>query len=127
MHGSISYRRHSKKETHYRARLGETVKSVAEPLTRHPVIDTHTYIGSSACVRACPEHATGLVRDTARLVEPDHSIGPGIFLAGAEPTNSSASRAAKEYGVRFMAVEQDDPLGGLSYHSPRRKLAMTVT
>ena len=40
---------------------------------------------------------------------------------------SSASRAAKEYGVRFMAVEQDDPLGGLSYHSLRRKLALPVT
>ena len=23
--------------------------------------------------------------------------------------------------MRFMAVEQDDPLGGLSYHSPRQE------
>lgn len=81
MHKPFSCRRHSKKETLYRARRAETVKSVADPLTRHPIIDTHTYIGSSACVRACPEHAIGLVRDTARLVEPDHSIGPGVCEA----------------------------------------------
>jgi Pyruvate/2-oxoacid:ferredoxin oxidoreductase delta subunit len=81
LHKPFSYRRHSKKETLYRARRAETVKSVAEPLTRHPVIDTHTYIGSSACVKACPEHAIWLVRDTARLVEPDHSIGPGVCEA----------------------------------------------
>jgi Pyruvate/2-oxoacid:ferredoxin oxidoreductase delta subunit len=78
LHKPFSYRRHSKKETHYRARWAETVKSLAEPLTRHPVIDTHTYIGLSACVGACLDHATGLVRDTAKLVEPDHSIGPGV-------------------------------------------------
>jgi hypothetical protein len=52
---------------------------------------------------------------------------PGIFLAEAEPANSSASLATKEYGLRFMTVEQDDPLGGSIYHSLRRKLALPVT
>ena len=37
----VYYRRHSKREIHYRTRLAETVKSgVTEPLTLHPVIDT---------------------------------------------------------------------------------------
>jgi thioredoxin reductase (NADPH) len=164
LHKPFSCRRHSKKETLYRARRAGTVKSVAELLTRHSVIGTHTYIGSSACVKACPEHAIGLVSGTTGLVDQDHSIGPdaceaacpieaiqpgfrtencgidlpfgtstvatnvlGIFLAGAEPANSSASLATKEYGVRFMTVEQDDPLGGSIYHSLRRKLALPVT
>ncbi len=36
-------RRHSKKETHRRARLVETVKSgLATPLTLHPVMNTNT-------------------------------------------------------------------------------------
>jgi hypothetical protein len=52
---------------------------------------------------------------------------PGIFLAEAEPANSSASLATKEYGLRFMTVEQDNPLGGSIYHSLRRKLALPVT
>ena len=52
------------------------VKSgIAEPLTRHPVIDTNKCIGSSACVRACPEHVIGILRGTAVLLDADHSIG----------------------------------------------------
>ena len=36
----LYYRRHSKKEAQFGARLAETIKSgVAEPLTLHPVID----------------------------------------------------------------------------------------
>jgi Pyruvate/2-oxoacid:ferredoxin oxidoreductase delta subunit len=46
------------------------------PLTCHPGIDTHTCIGSSACVGAYPEHAIRLVSGTTGLVDQDHSIGP---------------------------------------------------
>ena len=53
-------------------------QGLAEPLTCHPVIDTHTCIGSSACVGACPEHATRLVSGTTGLVDQDHSIGPDV-------------------------------------------------
>jgi thioredoxin reductase (NADPH) len=195
-------RRHQKREAHDRMRLAETVKSgLAEPLTLHPVIDTNKCIGSSACVRACPEHALGIVRGKAVLVEPDRCIGhgaceaacpleaislvfgteqrgidipqvkptfetnvPGIYIAGelggmglirkgvdqgaraiesirkhkgagdqldvvivgAGPAGISASLAAKEAGLRFVTVEQEDGLGGSVYHFPRRKLAMTA-
>ena len=198
----LYYRRHHKKETHYRARLAETVKSnIPEPLTLHPVIDTNKCIGSSACVKACPEHALGIVRGKAVLIQPDHCIGhgaceaacpveaiqlvfgtekrgidipqvkptfetnvSGIFIAGelggmglirkgvdqgkraietirknkskegeldvvivgAGPAGISASLAAKEAGLRFMTVEQEDSLGGSIYHYPRRKVAMTA-
>jgi thioredoxin reductase (NADPH) len=47
-----------------------------EPLTCHPGIDSHTYIGSSACVEAYPEHATRLVSGTTGLMDQDHSNGP---------------------------------------------------
>lgn len=74
----LYYRRHHRKETHYRARLAETVKSgIAEPLTLHPIIDTNKCIGSGACVKACPEHALGIVRGKAVMVEPDRCIGHG--------------------------------------------------
>jgi putative YpdA family bacillithiol system oxidoreductase len=74
----LYYRRHQKKETRFRARLTETVKSgITEPLTLHPVIDTNKCIGSGACVRACPEHSLGIVRGKAVLVQPDHCIGHG--------------------------------------------------
>jgi hypothetical protein len=51
-------------------------QGLAEPLTCHPVIDTHTFIGSSASVGAYPEHATRLVSGTTGLLDHDHSIGP---------------------------------------------------
>jgi thioredoxin reductase/NAD-dependent dihydropyrimidine dehydrogenase PreA subunit len=199
---TLYYRRHHKRETHYRARLEETVKeSIPEPLTLHPVIDTNKCIGSSACVKACPEHALGIIRGKATLVQPDHCIGhgaceaacpveaiqlvfgtekrgidipqvkptfetnvSGIFIAGelggmglirkgvdqgkraietirkskakggeldvvivgAGPAGISASLAAKESGMKFVTVEQEDSLGGSIFHYPRRKLAMTA-
>jgi len=198
----LYYRRHRKRETHYQVRLAETLQSgIAEPLTLHPVIDTNKCIGSSACVKACPEHALGIVRGKAVLVEPDHCIGhgaceaacpmeaitlvfgtekrgieipqvkptfetnvPGIYIAGelggmglirkgvdqgaraiesirkhkgggdqldvvivgAGPAGIAASLAAKEAGLRFVTIEQEDGLGGSVYHFPRRKLAMTA-
>jgi len=71
-------RRHRKTEIHHRSRLEETKKSgIPEPLTLHPVIDTNKCIGSGACVKACPEHALGLVGRKAVLVQPDHCIGHG--------------------------------------------------
>lgn len=198
----LYYRRHHKRDTHYRARLAETVKSgVPEPLSLHPVIDTNKCIGSSACVKACPEHALGIVRGKAVLIQSDHCIGhgacaaacpveaiqlvfgtekrgidipqvkptfetnvSGIFIAGelggmglirkgvdqgqraiatilknkskgseldvvivgAGPAGISASLAAKEAGLRFVTVEQEDSLGGAIYQYPRRKVAMTA-
>ena len=198
----LYYRRHHKKETHHRARLAETVKaSIPEPLTLHPVIDTNKCIGSSACIKACPEHALGIVRGKAVLVQPDHCIGHGaceaacpveaitlvfgtekrgidipqvkptfetnvsgiyiagelggmglirkgvdqgqraietirknkskggeldVVIVGAGPAGISASLAAKEAGLRFVTVEQEDSLGGSIYHYPRRKVAMTA-
>ena len=196
------YRRHHKRDTHYRARLAKTMKAgIPEPFTLHPVIDTNKCIGSSACVKACPEHALGIVRGKAVLMEPDRCIGhgaceaacpveaiqlvfgtekrgidipqvkptfetnvPGIYIAGelggmglirkgvdqgaraiesirkhkgsaneldvvivgAGPAGISASLAAKEAGLRFVTVEQEDSLGGSIFHYPRRKLAMTA-
>ncbi|MCS6293733.1 MAG: NAD(P)-binding domain-containing protein [Nitrospira sp.] len=195
-------RRHRKTEVHHRNRLEETKKSgIPEPLTLHPVIDTNKCIGSGACVKACPEHALGLVGRKAVLVQPDHCIGhgaceaacpveaislvfgtekrgidipqlkptfetnvPGIYIAGelggmglirkgvdqgqraiqtirkntskgseldvvivgAGPAGISASLAAKEAGLRFVTIEQEDSLGGAIYQYPRAKVAMTA-
>ena len=198
----LYFRRNRKKDVQYRARLAEMAKSgIPEPLTLHPVIDTNKCIGSSACVKACPEDALGIIRGKAVLIQPDHCIGhgaceaacpveaiqlvfgtekrgidiprvkptfetnvPGIFIAGelggmglirkgvdqgqravetirknkskgneldvvivgAGPAGISATLAAKEAGLRFVTIEQEDGLGGSVYHYPRRKLAMTA-
>jgi thioredoxin reductase (NADPH) len=198
----LYYRRHRKKETHFQARLAETVKSgIPEPLTLHPVIDPNKCLGSSACVNACPEQALGIVKGKAMLVQPDHCIGHGacktacpveaiqlvfgtekrgidipqlkptfetnvtgiyiagelggmglirkgvdqgaraiasirkhkskgreldVVIVGAGPAGIAASLAAKEAGLRFVTIEQEDSIGGAIFHYPRRKLAMTA-
>ena len=198
----LYFRRHRKKDVHYRARMEEVKKSgIPEPLTLHPVIDTNKCIGSSACVKACPEHALGIIRGKAVLIQSDHCIGHGaceaacpveaitlvfgtekrgidipqvkptfetnvsgiyiagelggmglirkgvdqgqraietirknkskggeldVVIVGAGPAGISASLAAKEAGLRFVTIEQEDSLGGSIYHYPRRKLAMTA-
>ena len=48
-----------------------------------------------------------------------------VVIVGAGPAGLAASLAAKERGLRFVTVEQEDSLGGTVYHYPRHKLAMT--
>lgn len=48
------------------------------------------------------------------------------MIVGAGPAGIAASLAAKEAGLRFETIEQEDGLGGSVYHFPRRKLAMTA-
>jgi len=49
-----------------------------------------------------------------------------VVIVGSGPAGISASLAAKEAGLRFVTIEQEDGLGGTVYHFPRRKLAMTA-
>ncbi len=49
-----------------------------------------------------------------------------VVIVGAGPAGLAASLAAKEHGLRFVTVEQEDGLGGSVYHYPRRKVAMTA-
>ncbi len=59
-------------------RIKEVISSgMTEPPSLHPVINTSICIGSGGCVTACPEHAIGIVRGKAVLVEPAKCIGHG--------------------------------------------------
>ncbi len=61
-----------------KARIKEVVSSgMTEPPSLHPVINTSIGIGSGGCATACPEHAIGIVRGKAVLVEPAKCIGHG--------------------------------------------------
>ena len=51
---------------------------LVEPSSLHPVVDTATCIGCSACVRACPEgDVLGLLNGKAALIDPTRCIGHG--------------------------------------------------
>jgi thioredoxin reductase/ferredoxin len=61
-----------------KARIKEVVSSgLTEPPSLHPVINTSICVGSGGCASACPEHAIGIVRGKAVLVEPAKCIGHG--------------------------------------------------
>jgi thioredoxin reductase/NAD-dependent dihydropyrimidine dehydrogenase PreA subunit len=174
---------------------------MTEPPTLHPEFTLSKCFGSGACVKACPEHAIGIINGKGTLINPAVCIGhgacevacptkaiklvfgtasrgvdipkvnpnfetnvPGIFIAGelggmglirkaveqgskameyivkrprsaadldlvivgAGPAGISASLAAKKHGLKFVTVEQEDSIGGTTYHYPRNKIVMTA-
>jgi thioredoxin reductase/NAD-dependent dihydropyrimidine dehydrogenase PreA subunit len=188
-------------ETHHAVLKENQEAGLTEPPSLHPVVDLSICMGSGACVRACPEHALGVIKGKGVLINPTHCIGhgacapacpvgaiklvfgtakrgmdipevdpdfqtniPGIFIAGelggmglirnairqgvhavksiasqprgsaefdlviigAGPAGIAASLAAKEAGLKYVTVEQEDSLGGTTYHYPRNKLVMTA-
>jgi thioredoxin reductase/NAD-dependent dihydropyrimidine dehydrogenase PreA subunit len=188
-------------ETHHAVLKECQDAGLTEPPSLHPVVDLSICMGSGACVRACPEHALGVIKGKGVLINPTHCIGhgacapacpvgaiklvfgtakrgmdipqvdpdfqtniPGIFIAGelggmglirnairqgvhavksiasrprgsaeldlviigAGPAGIAASLAAKEAGIKYVTVEQEDSLGGTTYHYPRNKLVMTA-
>ncbi|MBI3356568.1 MAG: NAD(P)-binding domain-containing protein [Nitrospirae bacterium] len=102
----LYYRRYRRRETKFRSRLNETVKSgIAEPLTLHPVIDTNKCIGSGACVKACPEQALGIVRGKAVMVAPDHCIGHGACEAACPVEAISLVFGTEKRGIDIPQVK----------------------
>lgn len=49
-----------------------------------------------------------------------------VVIIGAGPAGISATLGAKEHGLRYVTIEQEDSLGGAVYHYPRNKLTMTA-
>jgi thioredoxin reductase/NAD-dependent dihydropyrimidine dehydrogenase PreA subunit len=49
-----------------------------------------------------------------------------LVIIGAGPAGIASSLAAKEAGLRYVTIEQEDSLGGTTYHYPRNKLVMTA-
>jgi thioredoxin reductase len=49
-----------------------------------------------------------------------------VVIVGAGPAGISASLAAKQSNLRHITIEQEDSLGGTTYHYPRNKLVMTA-
>lgn len=199
---ALHVRSHKKTSCRHAEVLKEAVESgLTEPPSLHPVVDASICVGSGACVKACPEHAMGIINAKGLLVNPSHCIGhgacapacpvgaiklvfgtakrgmeipavnpefetnvPGLFIAGelggmglirnavkqgvqaigtiaerprgsadfdviivgAGPAGISASLAAKQSNLRYVTIEQEDSLGGTTYHYPRNKLVMTA-
>lgn len=67
-------------EIHRELLLESIAQGMTEPPSLHPVVDVGRCIGSSACVKACPEEALGVVDGKATLIGAAHCIGHGACL-----------------------------------------------
>jgi thioredoxin reductase/ferredoxin len=75
-------RNHSARASAHEEALGDSIAAgMNEPPSLHPVIDLTRCIGSSACVKSCPENALGVVDGKAILIGAAHCIGHGACLA----------------------------------------------
>lgn len=63
-------------------KLKKAIESgLSEPISIHPIVNPGRCIGSSMCVKACPEQALSIVGGKAVLTDPTHCIGHGACLA----------------------------------------------
>jgi len=74
-------RRVRRRDTEHAEALAASIEQgLLEPPSLHPVIDPTRCIGSSACVKACPEDALGIINNKAELINAAHCIGHGACL-----------------------------------------------
>src|ERR1700758_4267722 len=75
-------RRFRQRNKEHQEALEESMRQgLMEPPSLHPVIDPTRCIGSSSCVKACPEDALGIINNKAELINAAHCIGHGACLS----------------------------------------------
>ena len=78
----VYFRRRARSRAQYAEQFHKNVKAeLTEPISLHPVFDPNRCIGSSACVKACPESAIGIIHGKAQLVNASSCIGHGACVA----------------------------------------------
>jgi thioredoxin reductase/NAD-dependent dihydropyrimidine dehydrogenase PreA subunit len=74
--------RHRRREAAHARTLDEAIQAgLTEPASLHPSVDPLRCIGSASCVKACPEHALGIIDGKATLTNPAVCIGHGACEA----------------------------------------------
>ena len=74
-------RRKRRVQREHAEQLKQSIEAgLAEPPSLHPMVDPLRCLGSSSCVRTCPEEALGIVNGKAVLVNAAACIGHGACL-----------------------------------------------
>lgn len=78
----LYFRRRGKHLREHAEVLQESRESgLIDPMCLHPVVDPLLCIGSSSCVKVCPEGSLGIINGKAQLVNPSVCIGHGACMA----------------------------------------------
>jgi ferredoxin len=81
-------------------------------------------LGGMGLVANAVEQGRQAMAAIARTVAGSAAADVDVLIAGAGPAGLSAALVAKERGLRYLVIEQDE-LGGAVRHYPRQKLVMT--
>ncbi|MBS1143447.1 MAG: 4Fe-4S dicluster protein [Proteobacteria bacterium] len=81
-------------------------------------------LGGMGLIRNAIRQGTHAVKSIA--ARPRGTAELDLVIIGAGPAGIAASLAAKEAGLKYVTIEQEDSLGGTTYHYPRNKLVMTA-
>lgn len=81
-------------------------------------------LGGMGLIRNAVRQGTQAVKTIAARTRASSELD--LLIIGAGPAGIAASLAAQEAGLKYLTVEQEDSLGGTTYHYPRNKLVMTA-
>lgn len=81
-------------------------------------------LGGMGLIRNAIKQGTQAIATIAQ--RPKQRTDFDVLIVGAGPAGIAASLAAQQAGLRYLTIEQEDSLGGTTYHYPRHKLVMTA-
>ena len=87
-------------------------------------------LGGMGMVRKAAEQGVQAVQgirnriDEAKLARPEDGVD--VVIVGAGPAGMAAALAAKDQGLSYVQIDQEETFGGTIYHYPRNKVVMTA-
>ena len=81
-------------------------------------------LGGMGLIRNAVRQGTQAIQTVAKRSR--GSFDWDVVIVGAGPAGIAASLTAQSEKLRYITVEQEDSLGGTTYHYPRNKLVMTA-
>jgi thioredoxin reductase (NADPH) len=81
-------------------------------------------LGGMGLIRKAAEQGSRAIEYVVK--RPRGAAEYDVVIVGAGPAGIAASLAASKQGLKFVTIEQEDSIGGTTYHYPRNKIVMTA-